>query len=302
MMKFATLLTITTTAYGLAFDGPLPTPVQDLLNVALDGWTPRPTNEARSLPDLFRRQKVNSAVCGYLDGDAGKTFPFFQPLCSKEKFSDPNHQGHPLFSFGNTDDKTFIISQPFMLLSQSLTEAFKKCQNAAMLISQLDYPVSCPTGSCIYNTASKWFGCCTSSSCPIVTRCVNSASVSSCLDDASCYNDPLAMACTASSAPYCVNMFAKIAEGTMSHWVCGASATSVGVSASATSASAGQTSVAKLAQSSKGGAAVSTVASGINAATPVADSVKSTGGAALPTAHVMLGAAGGLVGVFALFL
>jgi hypothetical protein len=88
----------------------------------------------------------------------------------------------------------------------------------------------------------------------------------------------------------------------MSHWVCGASATSVGVSASATSASAGQTSVAKLAQSSKSGVALSTPVNALNAATPVANSVKSTGGAALPTAHVMLGAAGGLVGVFALFL
>jgi hypothetical protein len=75
MKKFATLLTISTTAYGLAFNGPLPTPVADLVYAALDGYSPRPTNEARSLPDLFRRQKANSAVCGYLEGDACKLFP-----------------------------------------------------------------------------------------------------------------------------------------------------------------------------------------------------------------------------------
>lgn len=72
-MKFATLLTISTTAYGLAFDGPLPTPVTDLVYAALTGFSPAPTNNVRALPDLFRRQQkaANPAVCGYLNGDSG---------------------------------------------------------------------------------------------------------------------------------------------------------------------------------------------------------------------------------------
>ncbi|KAF2822764.1 hypothetical protein CC86DRAFT_396377 [Ophiobolus disseminans] len=236
MKKFATLLTISTTAYGLAFDGPLPTPVKDLVYAALDGYSPRPTNEVLSLPDLFRRQqKANPAICGYLDGDA-------------------------------------------------------------------EFPVSCTAGSCIYNTAQKWFGCCANGSCSsseVITRCVNSASVSKCLEDSSCYNDAAAMACTASSAPYCVNMYAKIAEGTMSHWVCGASATSVGVLASSTveSGSVKATTVVR------SGAAAGP---GLNAATAsgqtAAPSALSTGGAAVHRAGSMVGVAGGLVGALAVLL
>ncbi|KAH7091137.1 hypothetical protein FB567DRAFT_518036 [Paraphoma chrysanthemicola] len=252
MKKFATLLTITTTAYSLAFDGPLPTPVKDLVYVALDGFTPKPTFAPRALPDIFRRQKpANPAVCGYLDGDT-------------------------------------------------------------------DYPVSCTAGSCIYNTASKWFGCCPSgdpAQCSIMTKCINSASVSSCLENSSCYNDPAAMACTASSAPFCVNMFASIKEGAMSHWVCGASATSVGVLASATSdsVSAKATSVLKSKSAaassdasvirqggvqSTGAAGGSVVATGGAAAT----GASATGAGARQTAGAMFGVAGGLVGVFAVFL
>jgi hypothetical protein len=93
MKKFATLLTISTTAYGLAFDGPLPTPVADLVYAALDGYSPRPTNEARSLPDLFRRQKKGSAVCGYLEGDAGKHISLRSP-----SLPCPHNQSFPLNS------------------------------------------------------------------------------------------------------------------------------------------------------------------------------------------------------------
>jgi hypothetical protein len=77
-MKFATLLIFGATAYGLAFDGPLPTPVTDLVYAALTGFSPKPTDEARALPDIFRRQKAasNPGVCGYLDGDAGMSAPF----------------------------------------------------------------------------------------------------------------------------------------------------------------------------------------------------------------------------------
>lgn len=76
-MKFATILAITTTAYGLAFDGPRPTPVTNLVHAALNGFTPKPTNGARSLPELFRRQQKpsNSAMCGYLESDPGMSAP-----------------------------------------------------------------------------------------------------------------------------------------------------------------------------------------------------------------------------------
>ncbi|KAH8725528.1 hypothetical protein GQ44DRAFT_772188 [Phaeosphaeriaceae sp. PMI808] len=252
-MKFATLLTISTTAYGLAFDGPLPTPVTDLVYAALDGFTPKPTNNVRALPDLFRRQQkpANSAICGYLD-------------------SDP------------------------------------------------DFPLSCTAGaSCIFNTAQKWFGCCksggsasASANCEVVTRCINSASVSSCLEDSSCFNDPLAIACTASSAPFCINMYAKIPEGTMSHWVCGASATSVGVSASATSEPPKSSGAS--ARKSKDASAIlqnngqSTGGAGGGSNGPTATGAgviaASKGGAAMATAGALAGVAGGLVGAFAVFL
>jgi hypothetical protein len=76
-MKFATILTFSASAYGLAFDGPLPTPVTDFVYAALNGFTPKPTNQVRALPELFRRQKAasNPAVCGYLDGDVGMSAP-----------------------------------------------------------------------------------------------------------------------------------------------------------------------------------------------------------------------------------
>lgn len=248
-MKFATLLSLCATAYGLAFDGPLPTPVRDLVFEALNGWTPKPTGEAQSLPELFRRQqKSNSAVCGFLNGDSG-------------------------------------------------------------------FPLSCTAGACIFNTSLKWFGCCTSgtSNCEMMTRCVNSASVSNCLEDASCYNDPLAIACTASSAPHCINMYASISGGNMNHWVCGATATTIAVKGSATTQSAASgvtgkpTSVAVKSASAiqqGGGNSVSSGAGGGAIATGGANTAApSQGGAAVVNAaESLLIVAGGLVGVFAVFL
>jgi hypothetical protein len=81
-MKFATLLAFSATAYGVAFDGPLPTPVADLVYAALTGYSPAPTNMARALPDLFRRQQKpsnDSGICGYLDGDSGMSAPYQNP-------------------------------------------------------------------------------------------------------------------------------------------------------------------------------------------------------------------------------
>jgi hypothetical protein len=176
-----------------------------------------------------------------------------------------------------------------------------------MLTNSPDFPVSCTSSSsCIFSASAKWFGCCAGNNCDVMTRCINSASVSSCLDDASCYNDPMAMACSASSAPFCVNMFAKVAEGTMSHWVCGASATSVAVLTS-TSASQSAKTTADATPIRQDGPKSAGTAAGLNKPTSSGQSAAaatplSTGGGAMQTAGAVAGVAGGLVGAFALFL
>lgn len=108
----------------------------------------------------------------------------------------------------------------------------------------------------------------------------------------------MAMACSASAAPFCVNMFA----GSMSHWVCGASATSVAVLASATSTGASATTDASnIIQ----GGVQSTASLAALKGTPAAaeaSSVRSTGGGAMQTAGAMVGFAGGIIGAFAVFL
>ncbi|KAF1916058.1 hypothetical protein BDU57DRAFT_556343 [Ampelomyces quisqualis] len=243
-MKFASLLSISTTAYGLAFDGPLPTPVTDLVYAALTGFSPAPTNNVRTLPDMFRRQQkaADSAICGYLDGDSA-------------------------------------------------------------------FPVSCTSSSsCIFSAPSSWFGCCLSSCAPL-TRCIDSAAVSSCLDDSSCYNDPAAMACSASDAPFCVTMLASISQRTVNHWVCGATATSVMVVASATtgigsvSAAADASVIRQGGPGSSGGAGAGALylltASGSATGQGAPSSVRSSGGGAVQTAGAMVGVA---VGAFAVLL
>jgi hypothetical protein len=120
----------------------------------------------------------------------------------------------------------------------------------------------------------------------------------------------MAMACSASSAPFCVNMFAKVAEGTMSHWVCGASATSVAVlTSTSASASQGAKTTADATPIKQDGGKSGTAsalnkptASGQSAAAASPTDVKSTGGGAMQTAGAVAGVAGGLVGAFALFL
>jgi hypothetical protein len=90
-MKFATLLAFSASVYGIAFDGPLPTPVTDLVYAALNGFTPKPTP---ALPELFRRQKPSSnpAVCGFLNGDGGM---YVRPSCVKLRRTHPS-QHSPL--------------------------------------------------------------------------------------------------------------------------------------------------------------------------------------------------------------
>lgn len=80
-MKIATLLSLSASAYGIAFDGPAPTPASNLLYEALNGWTPKPTDQPRSIPEIFRRQqKANAAMCGYINGDSGKPLIFLVPF------------------------------------------------------------------------------------------------------------------------------------------------------------------------------------------------------------------------------
>jgi hypothetical protein len=100
-MKFATLLAFSATAHGLAFDGPLPTPVADLVYAALTGYSPAPTNNVRALPDLFRRQQKpssDSAICGYLDGDSGMSAPYQNLSDEKHRPQHCSSRGQPTIS------------------------------------------------------------------------------------------------------------------------------------------------------------------------------------------------------------
>lgn len=108
-------------------------------------------------------------------------------------------------------------------------------------------------------------------------------------------------------------MYAKISAGTVNHWVCGASATSIAVLASTSSSSSGSVKPSTTKHTSadatpiKQNGGQSSGAGGLNVATggPAASSAKpSTGGAPgpMPTVQALLGVAGGLAGVFAVFL
>jgi hypothetical protein len=63
----ATLLALSTTVLAVTFDGPAPTPILKVFN----GISPKTTERARSLPELFRRQQSDDAVCGYIEGING---------------------------------------------------------------------------------------------------------------------------------------------------------------------------------------------------------------------------------------
>jgi hypothetical protein len=167
-----------------------------------------------------------------------------------------------------------------------------------------EFPVSCTSASsCIFSSSLSWFGCSGTSSQAIMTRCVNSESVSSCLNDASCFNDAGAMACSESSAPFCVNMFAKISDATMSHWVCGKSATSVQVKEMVPATTTGEPTPIRqggkqTATASAGAAMESPAVKSLGGAAPSASAAK-TGGAPMRTAGVAMV---GVAGAFAVFL
>jgi hypothetical protein len=63
-----TIAALSTLVHAVAYDGPVATPV--LQRFAANGWTPKPTTEARPLLELFRRQD-DPGLCGYLEGDSG---------------------------------------------------------------------------------------------------------------------------------------------------------------------------------------------------------------------------------------
>lgn len=66
------LLAFSSSAFGIAFPGPVPTAAGELKN--FNGQSPRPTGGPLSLPDLFRRQQRDQGMCGYIEGDRGR-FP-----------------------------------------------------------------------------------------------------------------------------------------------------------------------------------------------------------------------------------
>ncbi|KAF1848598.1 uncharacterized protein K460DRAFT_393645 [Cucurbitaria berberidis CBS 394.84] len=270
--SIATLLAFSVTVYGVAFDGPLPTPIDDLLHADINGWSPKPTNEPRSLPDLFRRQN-DDGLCGYIQGDA-------------------------------------------------------------------ELPVSCTTGGCFYNTVLDWFGCCTGSSidsCKIATRCIASSAVDACLANPSCSNDQYLTACTASSAPFCAEMYSVVSRKTVSHLVCAPTATvvqvlrssgslgsasSLRVSSILRTSSARVTSLAPsrilsarpssstldeddeessvIVADTRSTTDVQSAGSSSASLTVAATSSQSTAGAAMQTVAAVVGAAGGLAGAIAL--
>jgi hypothetical protein len=95
------------------------------------------------------------------------------------------------------------------------------------LTSLADYPVSCTVGTCGYYPSNNWFGCCTGTvvdDCAMFTTCIASASMSSCASDPACASDAFGLACIAASAPNCMTMLSSVSGGTVSHFVCGQSA------------------------------------------------------------------------------
>jgi hypothetical protein len=103
-------------------------------------------------------------------------------------------------------------------------------------------------------------------------------------------------------------MYAKVDAGTMSHWVCGKSATSVQVkemvAASTTADASAIRQGGKQTGTASAGAAMGSAAvqSQGAAKASASASVVSTGAAAMQTAGLVVGVAGGLVGAFAVFL
>lgn len=214
------------------------------------------------------------------------------------------------------------------ILEESLVCIFNLGLFDCLLTLSIDAPVSCSVGTCLYDDTISWFGCCTGtmrSDCELFTTCVGSASISSCLGNSACANDDYALACTESTAGVCMTMWGEVEEGSVSHFVCGASSTRVQVVATPTAgvddatetvtATGGtqsrpvteagdddSTSTARTTRTSTSSSVddrprVNSAATATNRVTTTA---QSTAGA-VKTAQAVLGAAGGIVGVLAMF-
>ncbi|ORY11842.1 hypothetical protein BCR34DRAFT_614393 [Clohesyomyces aquaticus] len=129
--------------------------------------------------------------------------------------------------------------------SAPILELFRRQEDPSFcgyLNGDPENPIQCSIGSCMYNKAYSWFGCCTGtkvSDCDIQTACVESASYSRCLSDSSCANDQLATACLKSSRPYCVGLYTVITGETYGHFACGATDTTYEVVSTTSGASLG---------------------------------------------------------------
>lgn len=175
------------------------------------------------------------------------------------------------------------------------------------------FPISCNTGSCFHNTQMNWFGCCTGSnvdSCDVFTRCIESVSVSSCLSDSACYDDPAVLGCSVASAPYCAKMYTVVSQVTVSHLVCAAKSTMVEVLASLSGSSestapillmSGSVTAVDSSTLSPNGGDGSASSRGATATNAVA-TTSSKASAAMHTAGPVAGIAGAFVGVLALLL
>ncbi|KAF2478167.1 uncharacterized protein BDR25DRAFT_338811 [Lindgomyces ingoldianus] len=215
-----------------------------------------------------------------------------------------------------------------------IMELFRRQEDPSFcgyLEGDAEAPISCDVGSsCMYNKAFSWFGCCTGTAitdCEVATACVESTKVSDCLKVSSCANDPLAIGCTRSAAPFCMQLYTVVSGATYGHFACGATDVTAEVLSSATTggASTGKAFTTRSSRSTKteddsksssGDSSSSdsstaaqfsfSLASGTTANVgtvtrlniPTTKSA-STGGA-MKTAEAVLGAAGGVAGLLAL--
>lgn len=185
-----------------------------------------------------------------------------------------------------------------------------------------DIPISCTVGTCLYDDAISWFGCCTGtarSECELYTTCVGADSTNSCLSDSTCKADAYKLECTDSGAEVCMTMWGEVQEGTVRHYVCGTASASVQVVATPTAGGDSTTnsnvglpgSVATSVVSSASDSSISRSSSStqdrpktntaVTATTRSATSAVSTAGA-LKTAQAVVGAVDGFAGFVAWFV
>ncbi|KAF2195756.1 hypothetical protein K469DRAFT_545936 [Zopfia rhizophila CBS 207.26] len=156
--------------------------------------------------------------------------------------------------------------------------------------------ISCDAGySCMYDEDLSWFGCCTGrviTDCDVMTACVESASISECLSVSECVNDPLAMACTDSSRPYCAHLYTVVTGETYGHLVCANTETTAEILPSASGAASSVEVVETLSEITDDGP--------ISTRRPQTVPASPTTGGAARTGAAVVGAAGGVAGLLVL--